>query len=420
MHDLSRRQLLSAAGALALPGAGRPFALADALTDDGDGDGADLGALYDTLNWLAHENAPRLSFLEPRFGDLEEWKQAARPVYVKQLAYDPTPLPLAAEVLQREEHEDLLLERVRIKATAAYDIPAWLLIPKKRQGTLPGVAVLHCHGGQYVYGHEKTLASSADPAELVEYRARLYGRAYAELLARRGFVVIAIDAFYFGERRLRVEALDPARGPVDTADLLKRLKAAQRGTVEWLAAVNGLCNRYEAVVAKSLFATGVTWPGLLAWDDRRSIDYLASRPEVDPRRLGCLGLSLGGLRAAHLAGLDPRIKASCVTCWMTGFGSLLRNHVRSHTWMAYTPGLYPSLDLPDVAAMTAPGALLVQQCRQDRLFPLVGMQGAVDKLARIYRKAGLVERFRGTFYDEPHSFLPQAQEEAFTWLERWL
>jgi hypothetical protein len=105
---------------------------------------------------------------------------------------------------------------------------------------------------------------------------------------------------------------------------------------------------------------------------------------------------------------------------MTELGPMLRNHVRSHTWMAYTPGLYPSLDLPDVAALTAPGALLVQQCRRDRLFPLTGMQGAVDKLARVYQKAGVAERFRGTFYDEPHSFMPQAQEEAFGWLERWL
>ena len=78
---------------------------------------------------------------------------------------DREALPLAAEALQREEHEDLLVERVRIKATAAYDIPAWLLIPNKRKGTLPGVAVLHCHGGQYIYGHEKTLASAVDPAE---------------------------------------------------------------------------------------------------------------------------------------------------------------------------------------------------------------------------------------------------------------
>ena len=86
----------------------------------------------------------------------------------------------------------------------------------------------------------------------------------------------------------------------------------------------------------------------------------------------------------------------------------------------FVPGLYPSLDLPDAAALHAPGALLVQQCRRDALYPMSGMQAAVDKLTRIYAKAGIPERFRGTFYDDTHSFRPAMQEEAFDWLDRWL
>jgi hypothetical protein len=116
---------------------------------------------------------------------------------------------------------------------------------------------------------------------------------------------------------------------------------------------------------------------------------------------------------------DPRIKAACVAGWMTEFAHQLRNHVR-HTWMVFVPGLYTSLDLPDAAALHAPGALLVQQCRRDSLYPLAGMQGAVDRLTRIYAKAGIPERFRGTFYDDTHSFRPAMQDEAFDWLDRWL
>lgn len=99
---------------------------------------------------------------------------------------------------------------------------------------------------------------------------------------------------------------------------------------------------------------------------------------------------------------------------------MLPNHVRRHTWMAYLPGMYASLDLPDVASLIAPGALLVQQCARDTLFPMSGMRGVVDRLSRIYAKAGIPERFRGTFFDEPHSFTPGMQEEAFGWFERWL
>jgi hypothetical protein len=105
---------------------------------------------------------------------------------------------------------------------------------------------------------------------------------------------------------------------------------------------------------------------------------------------------------------------------MTEFALQLRNHLRSHTWMAYIPGLYRSLDLPDVAGLCAPGALLVQQCARDTLYPRAAMQAAVTHLERIYSKARLGDRFRGTFHDEPHSFRPEMQDQAFAWLDRWL
>jgi dipeptidyl aminopeptidase/acylaminoacyl peptidase len=60
---------------------------------------------------------------------------------------------------------------------------------------------------------------------------------------------------------------------------------------------------------------GITWAGVLAWDDIRSVDYLVTRPEVDPKRIACTGLSVGGFRTNFLAGLDPRIKAACVAGW---------------------------------------------------------------------------------------------------------
>ena len=380
----------------------------------------DLANLHPLMDWLSGENAPRLSFLDPKWRKLEEWKKAARPLYRRLLSYDPKPVPLAADVVSREEREGFTLERVKIRATAAYDIPARVLLPAGRTGRVPGVLALHCHSGRYVWGHEKILSSLDDPPVLTQFREGTYGRPWAEFLVRRGFVVLVIDALYFGERRLRPEQMDPAAAPGEFRESLKQLAALKPDSAEWLAAINSLCSRFEHLTAKTIFTAGATWPGLLVWDDMRSLDYLASRPEVDPRRLGCLGLSGGGLRTAYLIGADPRVKAACVTGWMTVFREQLRNHLRSHTWMVYVPGLYPQLDLPDVAALHLPGALLVQQCRRDSLYPMSGMKGAVEKLTRIWAKAGLPERFRGTFYDVPHSFRPDMQEEAFAWLEKWL
>ncbi|HEX2188746.1 MAG TPA: hypothetical protein VHG51_07585 [Longimicrobiaceae bacterium] len=424
---ITRRQALGALGALALPldllrtapAAAQPGA--DVSPDTVPQAGPDLGNLYGTVEWIARESGPSLSFLDPRWSSLDEWKAAARPALLRHLAFDPEPAPVRAETVAREERDGFRLEEVRIRASPAYEIPAFLLVPSGRRGPLPAVAALHCHGGQYAWGARKLVSSPDDPPALVEYRQRLHGgRAYAEELARRGFVVLAADAFYFGERRLRPETVPGAAVPGEARDAYRALPSLPEGSAERLPAENRVAGAFEAVVAKTLHAAGATWPGLLAWDDRRCLDYLAARPEVDPARIGCVGFSGGGLRAAHLAGADPRIRAACVAGWMTELGELLPAHARRHTWMAYTPGLRASLDLPDVAALAAPGALLVQQCARDTLFPAAGMRRAVGKLGRIYAKAGVPGRFRGTFHDVPHSFPPALQEEAFAWLERWL
>ena len=371
---------------------------------------------------IAREHAPRHSFLDARWSgsDLGPWKTAARKILRDRLNYQPKPLPLAADLVRREERDEFTVEVVTIHATPAYSIPARILVPKrKRAARLPAVLALHCHSGRYTWGHEKVLSSPGEPTYLTEFRNGTYGRPWAEALVRRGYVVAVIDAFYFGERRLRVEELEPSRVFPEVRDAFNVTRAKPPGSPEWIVATNRVCSFYEHHTAKTIAATGATWPGIHVWDEMRTVDYLMSRPDVDGARIGCVGLSGGGFRTAMAIAADERIKVACVTGWMTEFAHQLRNHIR-HTWMVFVPGLYSDLDLPDAAALHAPGALLVQQCRRDQLYPTAGMQGAGDKLARIYAKAGLAERFRGTFYDDTHSFRPAMQEEAFDWLERWL
>lgn len=68
-----------------------------------------------------------------------------------------------------------------------------------------------------------------------------------------------------------------------------------------------------------------------------------------------------------------------------------------------------------LAALAAPRSLLVQECRQDRLFPPRGMEDAVEGIAATYKAAGVAERFAGRFYDEPHRFTKATQDDAFAW-----
>jgi dienelactone hydrolase len=417
----TRRQALGLLGALALPLEGVLSEAAAAETPAPKPPSPlppDLANLHETMAWIARENSPRLSFLDPQWHSLDLWKSVARPILRRHHSYDPTPVPLSAELVRREERDGFSIEVVKIRATANYDIPARVLVPAKRNGRLPAVVAMHCHSGRYTWGHEKVLSAPGEPAVLTEFRAR-DGRPWAEALVKRGYVVIVADAFYFGERRLRAEELEPSRVFPEVRDQHRAALAATPGSPEWVAAINRVCSFYENLTAKALSAAGATWPGLLAWDDMRTVDYLASRPDVDPARLGAAGLSGGGLRTAHLIAADPRIKAASVTGWMTEFAHQLHHHLR-HTWMAFSPGMYSSLDLPDAAALHAPGALLVQQCLRDQLYPLEGMRGAVDKLTKIYAKAGIPEKFRGSFHDVVHSFPPALQDETFAWFDRWL
>ncbi len=420
---LTRRQALGLlGGALALP-----LADADGATAAAEGLAAasneagppDLPNFHSLMEWLARENAPRMSFLDTRWSSLEEWKAAARPVLRQRLSYDPTPVPLAADLVRREERDEFTVEVVNIHATAAYHIPARVLVPKQRSGRLPAVLALHCHSGRFTWGHEKVLSSPGESAALTEFRHGTYARPWAESLVRRGYVVIAIDAFYFGERRLQVQAINRAKVFTEVRDALDIARSAAPGSAEWIAATNRVCSFYEHLTAKTIIATGATWPGIHVWDEMRTVDYLLSRPDVDGGRIGCIGLSGGGFRTAMAIAADPRIKAAVVAGWMTEWAHQLRNNIR-HTWQVFVPGLYPLLDLPDAAALHAPGALLVQQCLQDKLYPLSGMRAAVDQLTRIYAKAGRPERFRGAFHDVPHSFRPEMQDEAFDWMDRWL
>lgn len=425
---LSRREAIGLLGVLALPlgsllaKAAESTATTAATTPPTPSGGQlpDLGNLHEMMAAIARGNPPALSYLNPEFQDLDQWKAKARPIFHERLSYRPTPQPQPAEFVGREERDGLIVETWRLHATSAYAIPLRLLLPTGRRGKLPAVVAMHCHSGRYTWGHEKIISSPGESPVLTEFRNGAYGRPWAEVLARRGYVVAVIDAFYFGERRLRAEQLDPdhviegAREPVAATQSLSPESAG------WFDAANRVSKLYEHVTAKTVFSAGATWPGIYVWDDMRTVDYLVSRPEVDPARIGCAGLSGGGLRTANLVAADARVKVASVTGWMTEFDQQLRNHLKSHSWTSYIPGLHSALDLPDAAALLAPGALLVQQCRQDRLYPMAGMQGAVDKLTQIYAKAGLPEKFRGTFYDEPHCFKPYMQDETFAWFDRWL
>jgi dienelactone hydrolase len=399
----SRREFLAALGSATAAG------LADARPAEAPPTAANLGSLFPDVERLAASNRYAYSFLGDRFRSLDDFKAAAREKVFELLLYRPEKVDPRPEVVERTDQGDHVREKVLFSTSPHFRVPAYVLLPKGLKRPAPAVVDLHSHGGLFLFGKEKVLDLGTNHPAIVEYHRRNYhGRPTATALVRRGYVVIVIDAFYFGERRLLLDA-----------DLKYGWDRSQYslGDVEHL---NRRCREKEATLAKGLTLAGLTWPGLVVWDDLRTVDYLASRPEVDCRRIGCLGISMGGYRSLYLAALDERIAAACVTGFMCTVRPMIRAHLDIHSWVHFVPGLHRFLDLPDVAALAAPRPLLVQQCSQDALFPPDGMKDAVAQIAAAYEKAGVRERFSGRFYDVPHVFSRVMQEEAFAWLDRHL
>jgi len=372
--------------------------------------GSDVGSLFPFIQRQAKSDH-HLSFLNSRFKDLSAWKRAARGKIFELLHYSPASCRTEAETVEVKQEDGYRREKVYFNTTPDVRVPAYVLIPNGLTKPAPGIVALHDHGGFYLWGKEKLVETANEHPALTEFKKDAYsGKSIASQLARQGYVVIVIDMFYWGERRMLLDD-DPPDWRLPANGI----------TSQRVTAFNRRGGENEALVGRTIFAAGFTWAGVIFWDDICSVDYLVSRPEVDKNRIGCVGLSVGGLRSCHLAALDDRIKAAVVVGWMCSFPRQLQKHIRhtiGHTKLV--PGLYRYLDYPDVASLAMPSALLVIHGRKDTLFEPTGVQEAFDKVSACYQKAGVPGKFRARLYDTPHEFNSEMQAEAWDWLKQWV
>lgn len=406
MNRRAAIQTLAAAGALAPQPSAAPPPDQPRTANPA---GADSGSLYPLIETIAARNEYTHSFLGPRFTSVDAYRSEGRAAAFAALGPRPDPVDPRPEIVDRRDMGEFIREKVIFSTTRDFRVPAFVHIPKNLKGRGPAIVDLHSHGGMFIFGKEKVIDMGANhPAMKVYHQENYAGRPTATELARRGYVVITIDAFPFGERRY-----------MEDADLRYGWERSKY-SVEDVKYLNSKCRAKEDTVVKSLTYAGQVWPGITAWDDIRTVDYLCTRPEVDPKRIGCVGVSFGGWRSLFLNGLDDRIAAGCVVGFMSTVKPMIRKHMDTHSFVHFVPGLHRSLDLPDVVALRAPKPLLILQCRRDGLFPLAGMEESVRKLAAIYEKAGAPANFASRFFDVPHIFDVQMQEVAFQWFDQRL
>lgn len=271
---------------------------------------------------------------------------------------------------------------------------AWLVLPDPRPaGKIPGILALHCHAGVKSVGAERLITTSTPVAERLRHEC-YGGVALAERLARAGFAVLAHDAFAWGSRRFQ---LTPAPWR------LRDLKPADYDTAAAL---------HESTVAKFAGVMGTSFAGAVAHDDLTALDVLAGLPYVD--RLGVIGFSGGGGRAAVLTALDPRVRASVIACMMSTVDELYPAYLDAHSWLLATPGIGHGRDWPDVAFARGEHDQLVLYAADDALFPLEGMMRANALL--VERFAGAAGSYHGITVPGPHRFDGPMQEQAVYFL----
>lgn len=296
---------------------------------------------------------------------------------------------------------------------------AWVLKPAGQTSPLPGQLALHDHGHFKFFGKEKIADGPDGPVtSLNGFRDTYYGgRAFANALAKEGFVVVVHDSFLWGSRRFPLDVMPPRElSLAEAAGATLEQEAAGKEIVRY----NGAAYLHEHLVSKYCTLLGTNLAAVIAFEDRIALNYLRSRKDVYPGRAGCIGLSGGGLRSTLLGATSDHLAACVIAGMMTSYEGLLSDCIAPHTWMLFPAGWSRHGDWPDLASSSAPSPLLVQYLLDDAQFTVAGMRGADAKIAAHYAGAGARQAYLGEFYPGPHRFDLKMQGAAFAWLRRQL
>lgn len=283
------------------------------------------------------------------------WRRRLRAHLRKLTGIDTlTPAPAKPSFDRPVQCEGYSRTRAEIQTEAGVRMPFFILTPAGVSKTHPAPAVIAPHG--HGSGGKVAVCGIRDNPEVAKSIAD-HNYDYAVQLVRRGFVVFAPDARGFGERR--EATVDPAH-------------------------LSGSC-QYLNNMALPL---GRCVTGLWAFDLMRLIDFIATRPECRPGgrlRLGCAGLSGGGLQTLWAAALDDRIEAAVVSGYFYGYRQSLLDLHRNCS-CNYVPGLYAAVDMGDLGALIAPRPLLIETGDADGLNGAGGLKNVYSQV-RITRSA---------------------------------
>ncbi|MEN3939662.1 alpha/beta hydrolase family protein [Prosthecobacter sp. SYSU 5D2] len=319
----------------------------------------------------------------------DAWKQQRPDVLAKVVAslgdLPPRPAKPKARLISRELRPGYTLERVALDNGEGNDISALVLIPDKRQPHAPAVLWLHSSTPD----KNGLITPGEDPESI------------GEALVRNGYVVLAPDAPYYGDRAENVPS-----GPRDVY---------HRGVQPYANVTQ------DALLKLNLWLGRTLW-GMFVRDDQIALDYLCTRPEVDVQRIGVTGMSMGSTRAWWLAAVDERIAATVGVACLTRYENLIHHgNLKAHGLYYFSYGLLKHFDTEGVIALMAPRPFLALTGDLDYGSPADGIRVIEEKAGHVYRTVGAGEAFRSILYpDTGHVYTAEMRREMLAWFQQWL
>lgn len=283
----------------------------------------------------------------------------------------PAKTPLNARVTRVLDREGFRIENVIFDSRPGFPVTANLYVPTGRQGRLPAV-VGTC-------GHALT------------GKAGETYQSFAQGLVRQGYVVLVFDPTGQGERMQYVDGALKARHGTNTVE--------------------------HAYDGNRMVLTGEFLGSWFAWDGIRAVDYLLTRPEVDPKHIGLTGNSGGGTQATWLCGLEPRFTMAAPSCFVTTWRRNFENEEAADPEQCPPNVLAHGLDHADFIVAFAPRPVILMGQEKD-FFDARGLEEAYGRVRQIYRLLGAennVQLFMGQDY---HGYSQPNREAMYGWFNR--
>lgn len=325
--------------------------------------------------------------------DYQLWQQMAREkVFECMLVPPPPSSSYDMTVISTDKREGYRVEYIEFNISDYSRVPAYLAIPDGK-GPFPAVVMLHDHGAKFSIGKEKMIrpfgVSDDVLAESDKWAEQCYDSQYVgDYLAQNGYVVISVDALFWGERGRK----------------------------------EGVNYDMQQALACNMEMLGRSWSGTITYEDIYTVDFLESLKFVDKSRIGCFGFSMGGYRSWMLAALSDKVKAGAAACWMITTDAQLawdaRTSKGASAFSMLLPGVRNYLDYPHIASIACPKPMLFYAGATDKLFPIDGVKDAFGTITRVWESQEAESRLQTRIWDLPHFCSKPMQQEILEFFDK--